>query len=62
MINQTGGSWGNAIEVPGTAALNTGNQGQVNAVSCVRAATCALGGIYNESGTFLVEPFVSSQG
>ena len=62
VADETAGVWRKAQEVPGTAALNTGNQGQVNAVSCVRAATCALGGIYNESGTFLVEPFVSSQG
>jgi hypothetical protein len=62
VVDETAGVWRKAQEVPGTAALNTGNQGQVNAVSCVRAATCALGGIYNESGTFLVEPFVASQG
>jgi hypothetical protein len=61
VVDETAGVWRKAREVPGTAALNTGNQGQVNAVSCVRAATCALGGIYSESGTFLVEPFVSSQ-
>ncbi|HEX4253758.1 MAG TPA: hypothetical protein VH089_01650 [Streptosporangiaceae bacterium] len=62
VVDETAGVWRKAQEVPGTAALNTGNQGQVNAVSCVRAATCALGGIYNEAGTFLVEPFVSTQG
>ena len=62
VADETAGVWRKAQEVPGTGALNTGNLAQVNAVSCVRAATCALGGIYNVSSSLLEEPFVDSQG
>ncbi|HEY2518717.1 MAG TPA: hypothetical protein VGJ19_01300 [Streptosporangiaceae bacterium] len=62
VVDETAGIWHKAQEVPGTGALNTGNQAQVNAVSCVRAATCALGGVYGEAAALLEQPFVDSQG
>ena len=40
------GSWGNAIEVPGLAALNKGKDAQVLSVSCPSAGNCAAGGSY----------------
>ena len=47
-------SWGNAIEVPGLAALNTGGQAIVNAVSCGSAGNCAAAGPYDDlSGGFV---------
>ena len=46
------GRWGEAIEVPGLAALNTGpNNGygaQVSSVSCASAGNCAYGGYYQD--------------
>jgi hypothetical protein len=44
------GRWGKAIEVPGLAALNTGGQAIVNAVSCASAGNCAAGGDYTHWG------------
>jgi hypothetical protein len=61
VVDETAGVWRKAQEVPGTGALNAGNLAQVNAVSCVRAGTCALGGAYEQSD-FLEQPFVDSQG
>ncbi len=40
------GSWGQAIEVPGLGALNTGGDAQVTTVSCTSAGNCAAGGYY----------------
>src|SRR5437868_13331215 len=53
-------AWGVAIEVPGTATLNSGGAAHVNAVSCVAAGTCAAGGFYTDSSfdgqqTFVVD-------
>jgi hypothetical protein len=39
-------SWGSAIEVPGTAALNVAGNAGVNSVSCPSAGECAAGGDY----------------
>ena len=50
MVNEVNGTWGTAIEVPGTAALNTGGQAAVTAVSCAPAGTCSAGGVYTGSG------------
>ena len=46
-------NWGTAVEVPGTAALNTGDA-KVTTVSCASAGNCAAGGYYNSSRAFVV--------
>ena len=43
-----GGTWGTALEVPGTAALNH-RFAQVNSVSCASAGNCSAGGFYTDS-------------
>ena len=40
------GGWDKAIEVPGTAALNTGGFAAILSVSCAAAGSCAAGGFY----------------
>jgi hypothetical protein len=50
VVSETGGTWGTAQEVPGTAALNVGGQGQTETVSCASVGNCSIGGIY-ASGT-----------
>jgi hypothetical protein len=45
VVEETGGSWGTAQEVPGSAALNAGGYANVNSVSCASAGNCAAGGI-----------------
>ena len=48
VADETNGSWGNAIEVPGTATLNSGHQARVNSVSCATVGNCAAGGSYED--------------
>ena len=45
----SGGTWGRAIEVPGTAALNTGGDAEIHSVSCASAGNCSAGGLYRDS-------------
>jgi hypothetical protein len=40
------GVWGRAIKVPGLAALNKGQSGAGNSVSCASAGNLAVGGSY----------------
>jgi cytochrome c551/c552 len=47
--NEVNGTWGNAIEIPGTATLNTGGEATVISVSCASAGNCAAGGNYTGS-------------
>lgn len=49
VVDEKGGKWGNAIEVPGMAALNVGNA-QVKSVSCGSAGNCVVVG-----GSFMAE-------
>jgi hypothetical protein len=56
VVDETNGTWGSAIEVPGTAALNLGGNAQVTAVSCASAGNCAAGGFYSDGGgAFVVD-------
>jgi hypothetical protein len=52
VVSQVNGTWGKAIEVPGTATLNADGDGAVNSVSCAGGGTCSAGGYYSDgSGT-----------
>ncbi len=46
VVSETNGSWGKAIEVPGTAALNTRGWAGVVSISCHAAGECVAGGEY----------------
>jgi hypothetical protein len=48
-VTETNGTWGTALEVPGTAALNKGKAGRVNSVSCGAPGNCAAGGFYTDA-------------
>ena len=49
VVSRMNGTWGTAIEVPGTAALNQGGSAEILSVSCAPAGTCTAGGIYTDS-------------
>jgi hypothetical protein len=51
VVSETNGSWGTAIEVPGTAALNAGGGGWISSMSCPSAGNCGVGGTYVDSGS-----------
>jgi hypothetical protein len=45
------GTWGAALEIPGSAALNRGGFAKITSVSCARPGDCGAGGLYeNNSG------------
>ena len=46
MAVERDGFWGEAIEVPGLAALNKDGYAEVTSVSCASAGNCAAGGYY----------------
>jgi hypothetical protein len=46
VVNEVNGSWQNATEVPGTAALNTGGGADMYSVSCASAGNCSAVGSY----------------
>jgi len=48
VASERSGRWGKAIEVPGTADLNTGGSASVNSVSCASAGNCTAGGFYTQ--------------
>ena len=50
VVNEVGGGWGNAVEAPGTPALNSGGTAQLETVSCASPGNCAAGGYYTASG------------
>ena len=56
----SGGTWGVAQEVPGTAALNSGGSALVISVSCAAAGNCASGGAYTDSSGH-PQAFVASE-
>jgi hypothetical protein len=50
IANERNGVWHNAIEVPGSAALNAGGSASVSSVSCSDARSCTAGGQYSGPG------------
>jgi hypothetical protein len=51
VVNEIGGVWGTAIEVPGSGALNAGGNATVWSVSCSSAGNCGAAGMYTDSAT-----------
>jgi hypothetical protein len=49
---QKGWQWGKAKQIPGLAALNTGDYSQMGSASCSSAGNCVIGGTYDNGTTF----------
>jgi hypothetical protein len=49
VVAERNGRWDKAVQVPGTAALNTGRNAEVVSVSCAPGGYCAAGGYYTDS-------------
>lgn len=60
VANETNGAWGNAIELPGSAALNVLGNAQLRSVSCPSAGDCAAGGFYSDAAGDL-QPLVADE-
>lgn len=63
VVSEVNGTWQTAAEVPGSGALNTGGNAQVNSISCASATNCGAGGFYAKftNVAFLDEAFVASR-
>ena len=59
VVSERNGTWGKAIEVPGTAALNHQNAA-VNSLSCASPGNCSASGVYTQR-SFNQEPFVVTE-
>lgn len=46
VVDEVNGVWGDAIEVPGSAALNTHNQAGIDSISCPAPGDCSAVGSY----------------
>lgn len=57
VIDESNGTWGTALEVPGSATLNAGGIAHLSALSCARAGECAAGGSYLDA-TGKIQSFV----
>lgn len=54
------GTWGTAVEVPGTQSLNAGDQAAVTVVTCTSAANCTAGGDYRDAA-FHTQIFIDTE-
>jgi len=60
VANEVRGTWGLAMQVPGTAALNVLKFAEATSVACPSAGNCAAGGFY-ASRTGLSQAFVANE-
>ncbi|HUN32907.1 MAG TPA: hypothetical protein VMU95_12920 [Trebonia sp.] len=60
VVDERGGVWGAAQEVPGSAALNAGGNLVPNAISCASPGNCAIGGNYSD-GSGHVQAWVADE-
>ena len=60
VVNETGGTWGKAEEVPGTAALNAGGDADIESLSCSSSGNCSAGGFY-ETASLYGQAFVVNE-
>jgi hypothetical protein len=51
VATQSGGTWGNAQEVPGSGSLNPGGSAKVTSVSCPSAGNCSATGFVSNHAT-----------
>jgi hypothetical protein len=60
VVSEQNGRWGQAIEIPGLAALNVDNRARAYSISCPSAGNCVVGGFYLDAdGRW--QAFVASQ-
>jgi hypothetical protein len=61
VVTELHGTWGRAMEVPGTAALNRGGFAGLTSLSCAQAGDCSAGGVYFKNSSGQEGVFVASQ-
>jgi hypothetical protein len=64
IVSQTGGTWGDAVALPGSDQLNQGDQAGFNQISCSSAGNCGAVGYYSAAydfGFVYTQPFVANE-
>lgn len=61
VVSERNGTWGNAMEVPGAAALNAGGNAAVDVISCRSAGNCTAAGTYFAAAENGKQAFVVSE-
>jgi hypothetical protein len=61
VVSETGGVWGSAAEVPGTASLDTGSDGLLQSVDCATAGHCSAIGVYGTTPNAVTGGFVATE-
>ena len=63
VVTEKNGSWRNAAQLPGSAALNTGKDAQIESISCPSAGNCGATGAYAKdvNGQHLPLPFLATE-
>jgi D-alanine-D-alanine ligase-like ATP-grasp enzyme len=62
VVNEAGGTWGTAKQVPGVAKLAAGGPAFLNSISCSSAGNCSAGGQYSEGPSeVILQAFVVSE-
>jgi len=61
VVNEVNGTWQDAIEVPGSAELNVGDDAQIISISCASAGICSAGGFYEDDGSGNAQAFVVNE-
>ena len=61
VINQAQGTWGQARQVPGMAALTKGGYSSVDGLSCPSPGHCTAGGTFIPAGAHRAQVFVVTQ-
>jgi len=60
VVDETNGTWGSAVEIPGLASLNLGHNASVYGMSCNSPGNCSAGGNYvDSSGSF--QAFIANE-
>jgi hypothetical protein len=60
VVSETSGTWGTAVQVPGSGTLNAGGNAAIFSVSCPSAGNCGAGGWYADASGH-TQAFVASQ-
>jgi hypothetical protein len=62
VVNEVGGTWGSAVEAPGTAALNAGGGADLGAISCISVGNCTASGAFTDSSSKLQSMVIDEKG
>ena len=61
VVDEVKGRWGDAFEIPGLGAMNTGGDVTMNALACASPGNCGAGGSYKNNASGIVYAYLVSE-